>query len=770
MRVLVVSPTPSHPQNAGNRRRIAVMMERLKAFGHEVHFCFIRREWVEDSDIEAMREAWDGLTLIPYDRNAETKSKGDVFGIDDWCSDAVMRDVGAATKPIQPDVVFVEYVFYSRILNLFGPDVVKVLDTHDVFGDRHLHLKKVGLQPSFFYTSVAEEKVGLDRADVVIAIQDEEAAYLQKLTKASVVTLGYMEQMPTRYVPDAKRATIGYIGSGNPLNIRGVRRFLETVAPHAHALVTDKVRIGGGASSAAEQMPDIAEPVGHLPDVGDFYDMVDLCVNPHEGGTGLKIKTVEGLGYGRPVIGTAEAFAGLAPRETFHSASNAIDVGELAVRYASDGAFREKVRAASADLTERYAFSVNQQYEIFRDVERLRAAAERPRILLITDIPFWQEALGNHARIAEQIRILRQTIDVDVFVFRSLSPRDMADAQAIVGGRGRVFSFKKYEGSTTKQPIWLESSGVTTPFEKKAMGRQYFASLEEHLAEHRYHGALIHYIRLSYLRHARGMPEFKILDVHDIMSQREMNFAHFGLDHFIKIDQREELTILSSFTLVLAIQAREYEFLGRLFPGKAMYFPHVLPTGRVRSRMGPARKIIFVGGDSPMNRDGLRWFLNQVWPCFAGGEAELHVAGEVCKSFEGESHPNVVLHGRIGSLPSFLHGADLAINPVYYGGGLKIKTVEYLCYGIPAVLTLEAVDGVPGGAGEAYFLAESRDEFIEGLHRLIHDAQYRQSMSEAAFAFGRRVFGQEAVASAVQSMAAALRAETPPVQTELAKG
>jgi Glycosyl transferases group 1 len=35
-----------------------------------------------------------------------------------------------------------------------------------------------------------------------------------------------------------------------------------------------------------------------------FYAMVDCIVNPMIGGTGLKIKTIEALGYGRPIIGT----------------------------------------------------------------------------------------------------------------------------------------------------------------------------------------------------------------------------------------------------------------------------------------------------------------------------------------------------------------------------------------------------------------------------------------------------------------------------------
>lgn len=43
-KILVISQTPTHPQNAGNRTRIVNFLLALKEQGHEIHFVYLNRE------------------------------------------------------------------------------------------------------------------------------------------------------------------------------------------------------------------------------------------------------------------------------------------------------------------------------------------------------------------------------------------------------------------------------------------------------------------------------------------------------------------------------------------------------------------------------------------------------------------------------------------------------------------------------------------------------------------------------------------------------
>ncbi len=762
MRILVVSPTPSHPQDAGNRARIHAVLSGLKAAGHSITLVLLDREKVGSEHLDSMRNAWDELILVPHDRAQEKPSLNGRFGLDDWVQPA-LEDVLVTLAVRRPgfDMVLVEYVFLSRAFTFFPPPnlrvaapVLKVLDTHDQFGGRDKRLRALGLNPSFFFTTEAEEARGFGRADLVLAIQDEERAAFEAFSPKPVLTLGHIPAggrppLPPR-APDG-RLVIGYLGSSNPMNTRALDRFLEALDLPALAAAGAEIRIAGSAAGHLQPAPGLVL-MGPVQDPDELYAAVDLVVNPHEGGTGLKIKTVEALSRGRPVVGTAEAFAGLEPEAAFQAAADASALAGLVQSAALDPAMLPRIAAASAGLWQRYAARVAVAERQLASPALLRLAMDRPRTLLATDLRFWEERLGNHARIASLARAARREMDLDLFFIGTMSPPEQARAKAVLGGRSRIFP----TGSLPATPDAQLPKGLTA-FERRSTIAAVLPRFAQHLAANPPDAVVIEYIRLSYLRHAIHQPVLKVLDTHDIMSLRARNFAQFDRRHFIEISVREELEILSGFDQLLAIQQDEYAWLEALLPGRVMLAPHVVqPAPRAPGAAeGPVR-IGFIGGDSPMNRDGLAWLLDQVWPAILPLGAELHVAGQVCAAVP-PGRPGVVLHGAVPRPEDFLATLHIGVNPVFYGGGLKIKTVEYLSHGLPSVLTAEALYGIAGGAGHAYALAEDRAGFVAALAGLVLDPAARVRMGDAALAFGRRHFGPAALAPAMRNLAGLAR-------------
>ncbi|MGG5809502.1 glycosyltransferase [Falsiroseomonas sp. CW058] len=759
MRILVVSPTPSHPQDAGNRARIHALLAGLKAAGHAVHLCLLTREAPSLAALGAMRAAWDEVVEVPHDRARERRSLGALNAIDDW----IMPEAEAAFAALAArdpgfDLVLVEYVFLSRALEFFHDGVAKVIDTHDVFAGRAEALEALGLENRFFATTAAEEARGLDRAGLVLAIQAEEAATLRGRTRAPVLTLGHLPADPRPPLPPRAPdgwVAIGYLGSANPLNTRALGRFLAALDPAGLAAMGGEVVVAGAAGRDLRPGAGL-RLLGPVEDADALLAAVDLVVNPHEGGTGLKIKTVEALARGRPVIGTVEAFAGLPAEAAFHAARDAAEVAALTRRFVADAAFRAEVAAASAALHRRYAAEVAGARAVLASPKALALAGDRPRMLLVTDIPFWRTSLGNQARIAALARAAAGPMDVDLFFCGPIDAAGREAAGRHLGRRGRVFV---PEALPPAERPW----GLT-PFERARFDGGLLAALGAHLLEHPPQAVVIEYLRLSWLRLAPAMPALTVLDTHDVMSLRARNFRRFGQEHFLQVSTSEELRILSSFALVLAIQPEEARWLEALLPGRVLTAPHALPAlpRAAGSPPGSAVRVGFLGGDSPMNRDGLRWLLDQVWPAIEGLGAELHVAGGVCA--EMPARPGVVLHGEVADQHAFLDALDVAVNPVAYGGGLKIKTVEYLCRGLPSVLTAEALTGIAGGAGVAYALAADRAEFTAALAALVRDAGLRRAMGEAALAFGRRRFGPGALDPAMRAIAELARGVPPPWQ------
>ena len=267
MKVLIVSPTPTHPADAGNRVRIKTLMEQLQLLGHAVHFAHVE---MDVGDHAAMVTAWGGaFHRIPYRRppprlgwrlrRAVSWRIGGgrwyYWRIDDWYD----RDATSALAQLQRrerfDAVIVEYVFFSRAFDAVGGDVLKILDTHDVMADRHLQFVTRGDMPKWFSTTRREEARGLARADVVLAVQDRERAYLESAGAKRVVVVGHVVEvaLPRSAAISRPRPTVLFVGSANDLNVTAVRSFVAETWPLVRRRLDATLVLAGGV---CDRVPD----------------------------------------------------------------------------------------------------------------------------------------------------------------------------------------------------------------------------------------------------------------------------------------------------------------------------------------------------------------------------------------------------------------------------------------------------------------------------------------------------------------------------------
>jgi hypothetical protein len=353
-RLLMVSPIPSHPADQGNAVRIQALGAALMARGVVCDFLYYATEGLRPAQRAAMAGFWHALHIVPPVPVGRMRHPG-CWGIDDWCAPALVEQVAALHCAWRYDAVLVNYVWMSAVLEAV-PDTFRILDTHDLFGDRHLAARALGIDPSWFFTTVAEEGRGLDRADLVLAIQAEEAVELRRRTTRPVQTLGHMPPLEflLREPAAAPRHPFGYLGSANPWNAAAVLALDEALrAAPLPWLIAGRIlrRQDLVLASNPSRMAEVAEPA-------QFYAAVDCVLNPMTGGTGLKIKTVEALAHGRPVLGTSAAFAGLPAEHPGHCAPDVPSLVGLMQEYAGNAGFRHELRHASRLLALRYAAEV----------------------------------------------------------------------------------------------------------------------------------------------------------------------------------------------------------------------------------------------------------------------------------------------------------------------------------------------------------------------------------------------------------------------------
>jgi glycosyltransferase involved in cell wall biosynthesis len=160
----------------------------------------------------------------------------------------------------------------------------------------------------------------LERADLILAIQSEEAKYFEGLVETPISTVGYLVP-PVVLVEEphetSAKINIGYIGSGNPFNVTSILALHDFVSQYPCLLEKFEFSIAGTICSALKSKVPNFNLVGLVDELDDFYRVIDVVVNPMIGGTGLKIKSLEALSYGKPLIATKDAMVGISTTSDF---------------------------------------------------------------------------------------------------------------------------------------------------------------------------------------------------------------------------------------------------------------------------------------------------------------------------------------------------------------------------------------------------------------------------------------------------------------------
>jgi glycosyltransferase involved in cell wall biosynthesis len=243
---------------------------------------------------------------------APSADAGAPLGVDDWCPDWFRARVREVVRAERPDVVLVEYVFLSACLeSLPAPRPLAVIDAHDVMHRRRATYDAAGVPLRWFHTSRAEEARGLGRADVVLAISDEEAEVLRGMAP-EVLTVPHARAVAPAPPDAAVPGRVLYVASHNDLNVAAYEWLVARVWPAVRAAVPSAELVVCG--TIGEKLPPPPAGVvvrGAVGSLADEYARARVVVNPAPSGTGLPVKTVEALCYGRPVVATRAGSGGI---------------------------------------------------------------------------------------------------------------------------------------------------------------------------------------------------------------------------------------------------------------------------------------------------------------------------------------------------------------------------------------------------------------------------------------------------------------------------
>jgi glycosyltransferase involved in cell wall biosynthesis len=236
-----------------------------------------------------------------------------------------------------------------------------------------------------------------------------------------------------------------------------------------------------------------------------------------------------------------------------------------------------------------------------------------------------------------------------------------------------------------------------------------------------------------------------LLDTHDLLFQRNASFEEFGMLHnsvsstLMEITKEQEIDAFRKYDAIILINPIDQELvLPYVEKDRILVAPHSA-NFKPHNNRATVRSIGFVASSYAPNIDAITTFVQDVWHARQFGEdLKLTIYGNICNELSNDhrfQRDDVLLLGYLPDLDRIYDEIDIVINPVRFGCGMKIKTIEALANGLPLITTTHGARGLEKGRTTAYLVANSAEEFSNALRLLTSDFRSRQRLATGAQEF-----------------------------------
>lgn len=349
----------------------------------------------------------------------------------------------------------------------------------------------------------------------------------------------------------------------------------------------------------------------------------------------------------------------------------------------------------------------------------------RPKVSLLTTVDFWEPGSGHRARILALVQALAGRTELTVLMPMAL------DAAARAQLAGRLPQVRLHT-------LDLPESGQAS---------EALAAVATFFREWPQDACIVEFLRLAWLVQAVPPGVLKLIDTHAVASEHDAALARLRQGGKAPaFTDTQERRMLAAFDRVIAIcEPDAAVFAGWLGPGRVLLAPHAQAVQATPVR-DTLEQMLVVAGDYPPNREGLHWLLGAVWPRLAALHPTLvlHIVGTVGPAMGLRDGDRLRVHGRVDDLAAHYAAADLCLNPVRVGAGLKIKTVEALAHGRPLLSTLHGVRSLEAHAGEAFLVADTPEGFEREVAGLLAAPQRCHTLAAAAVRLAQARFSEAA--------------------------
>ncbi len=222
-----------------------------------------------------------------------------------------------------------------------------------------------------------------------------------------------------------------------------------------------------------------------------------------------------------------------------------------------------------------------------------------------------------------------------------------------------------------------------------------------------------------------------------------VKYAYFKL--LARRMQAFELSYVNQYDMLVTMSERDqliYSAMGNIKPCSVMPVTFHLPSLNSGYHATYKRGLFFIGSlDYMPNQEGIVWFIEKVWKKYFQNrkDVQFHIAGrnapeKLEKYFRNQP---VNYFGEVDDARKFMQERGIMVSPVFSGGGIRVKIIEAMGYGIPVVSTSIGAEGLDVTNTINIMIADNPEEFADAVNKLLENQSFFTKIGENAKKFIR---------------------------------
>jgi glycosyltransferase involved in cell wall biosynthesis len=211
------------------------------------------------------------------------------------------------------DIIFIDYAYLTPALDhIRRQGVPALVIMHDLLSSRAAQFVQLGQKDGVPRITIDEELKLLAKADLIVAIQYEEAKLVASLLPGHPVAVAPLAIEIEKNLHPGKGDAVLFVASMAAANVDAIVWFLNTVWPTFRTKHPEvRLDIVGSVGHELVAVPEGISVHGVVRNLDGFYRTASIVISPLRAGSGLKIKLIEAMAWGKAIIATPVTLQGV---------------------------------------------------------------------------------------------------------------------------------------------------------------------------------------------------------------------------------------------------------------------------------------------------------------------------------------------------------------------------------------------------------------------------------------------------------------------------